>query len=438
MAAWREALDISRRLGASEVTVHLCAEMALNLFWSGRIPEAVEVAERGLSSLGDAVIPDRAVLVGMRGLALSYSGDFAAAEGLTTSAVSIAEGCGDARVLGYALDVRTIHHFIWQQCRECVALGMHAAETLRASGDVFLLANHLCIVEHALLWLGRTEEALVIGQEVGPLAQRIGHHGAIAVDGSVRLYGEIMAGHLDAVERSALRLLALSREHDLGFIADFHTLLGLAAFWRGDWERAVACCEEGVRTAIPGALAGAPWAFSFLIHAYIGDRQHVLTMFEGRPDLPTLGQPLNMGHLTMIRALVEGLVMIGRDEEASCLYPLLRARIDDGLVLNHWDMRLLNAVAGLAAAAGREWDTSEEHYQAALRQAEELPHRLDQPEVRRLYAMMLMERAATGDLDLARVLLTDAIARYRTIGMPRHVAAAKELLVRTGTARVHE
>jgi hypothetical protein len=293
---------------------------------------------------------------------------------------------------------------------------------------VFLLANHLCIVEHALLWAGRTEEARAIGQEVGPLAQRIGHHGAIAVDGSVQLYGEILAGHLDAVERRALQLLALSREHDLGFIADFHTLLGLAAFWRGDWERAVACCEDGVRTVIPGALAGAPWAFSFLIRAYIGDRRRVLTMFEDRPDLPDPGQPLNMGGLTIVRALVEGLVMIGRDEEASRLYPLLRARIDAGLVLNHWDMRLLHAVAGVAAAAGHQWETSEEHYRTALRQAEELPHRLDQPEVRRLYAMMLMERRAPGDADRAGLLLQEAIADYHAIGMPRHEAMARELL----------
>jgi hypothetical protein len=241
-----------------------------------------------------------------------------------------------------------------------------------------------------------------------------------------------MTGRLDTVERSALQLLELSRKHDLGFIADFHTLLGLAAFWRGDWERAAACCEEGIRTVIPGALAGAPWAFSFLIHAYIGDRQRVLRMFEERRDLPTLGKPLNIGALTIVRALVEGLVMIGCHEKASGLYPLLRARIDDGLVLNHWDMRLLHAVAGLAAAAGCQWETSEEHYRTALRQAEELPHRVDQPEVRRFYAMMLIERAGTGDLDLARALLTDAIARYRAVRMPRHVTMAQELLVRTG------
>jgi tetratricopeptide (TPR) repeat protein len=160
MAAWREALDISRRLGASEVTVHLCAEMALNLFWSGRIPEAVEVAERGLSSLGDAVSPDRAVLLGMRGLALSYAGDFTTGESLTTSAAAMAEGFDDARVLGHALNVRTIHHFIGQQCRQCVALGMHVAEMLRATGTCSSWRTISASSSmHCCGWIGQTRHA---------------------------------------------------------------------------------------------------------------------------------------------------------------------------------------------------------------------------------------------------------------------------------------
>ena len=434
MAAWEEALHLGETLRDDAVVAHLCAEMAMNYFWSGRMPEAVEIAGRGLKGVGDTLSADRAILLGTTGFAHSYAGDFPRADDLTASAVVMAEGFDDRRVLGYALNLRSIHHFMWQQCAECIAHGLRAAEVLRAAGDVFLLANDLCIVEHALLWLGRVQEARLIGEEVGPLAERIGHHGAIAVERSVRLYGEILGGRLDAVESSAAHLLAMSRQHGLGFIADYHTLLGLAAFWRGDWERGLTSCEEGRRATIPGVLAGAPWAFSFLIRAYTGDDRSALKMLDDAPVLSAPGEPLSISGLTAVRALVEGLVVLGRHQQASHLYPLVRARIEEGLVLSHWDMRLLHAIAGLAAAAGRRWEVAEEHYLAAQRQASELPHRLDEPEVGRFYAMMLIDRGGTGDAAVARGLLQEATAGYRAIGMPRHEAMAQELLARAEAA----
>jgi hypothetical protein len=69
-----------------------------------------------------------------------------------------------------------------------------------------------------------------------------------------------------------------------------------------------------------------------------------------------------------------------------------------------------------------------EHYQTPLRQAHELPHRMEQAEVRRWYARMLIDRNAPGDRDKARELVTEAIAMYRRIGMPKHVEMAEALL----------
>jgi len=87
-------------------------------------------------------------------------------------------------------------------------------------------------------------------------------------------------------------------------------------------------------------------------------------------------------------------------------------------------------VAGMAAAAGHDWTVSDEHFRAALHQAEELPHRLDAPEVRRFYAMMLSDRGGPGDTELAGRMLREAITGYRSIGMPRHETNARELLSR--------
>ena len=63
-----------------------------------------------------------------------------------------------------------------------------------------------------------------------------------------------------------------------------------------------------------------------------------------------------------------------------------------------------------------------------------------QPEARRWYARMLLDRAQTGarpgdapgDRETARRLLTEAIEMYRGIGMPKHVEMAEALLREAG------
>ncbi len=53
---------------------------------------------------------------------------------------------------------------------------------------------------------------------------------------------------------------------------------------------------------------------------------------------------------------------------------------------------------------------------------------IEQPEVRRWYAWMLLERNAPGDVEKVRGLLTEAVEMYRRIGMPKHVEMAEVLL----------
>ena len=72
-----------------------------------------------------------------------------------------------------------------------------------------------------------------------------------------------------------------------------------------------------------------------------------------------------------------------------------------------------------AAASGGQWEQAETHYQTALKQAHEIPFRSEQPEVRRWYAEMLLDRNAPGDRDKARTLLGEATGMYQTIGMPK-------------------
>ena len=96
-----------------------------------------------------------------------------------------------------------------------------------------------------------------------------------------------------------------------------------------------------------------------------------------------------------------------------------------------WDIsRFTQTIAGLAAAAAHHWEAAETHFQIALQQAESFPYCLEQAEIRRFHAMMLIDRAAPGDREKAQMLLREALERYQRIGMPRHVDLTQTLLAR--------
>ena len=130
----------------------------------------------------------------------------------------------------------------------------------------------------------------------------------------------------------------------------------------------------------------------------------------------------------MLFAAVEGLAVLGERTEAAKLYPLVLERMKTGNIFRPADSRLLDTLAGIAAAAGGRWTEAEEHFRTALRRAEEMPHIIEQPEARRFYARMLLDRNAPGDREHARQLLIEAIEMYRRIGMPKHVEMAERML----------
>ena len=92
--------------------------------------------------------------------------------------------------------------------------------------------------------------------------------------------------------------------------------------------------------------------------------------------------------------------------------------------------RFTQTIAGIAAAAARQWQAAEEHFQIALQQAESLPNVLEQAEIKRFHAMMLIDRAATGDREKAKTLLNQALESYERIGMPRHIEMTHAFLAR--------
>jgi hypothetical protein len=66
-----------------------------------------------------------------------------------------------------------------------------------------------------------------------------------------------------------------------------------------------------------------------------------------------------------------------------------------------------------------------------MQQAESFPNVLEQAEIPRFDAMMLIDRAAHGDRERAQTLLNDALQGYQRIGMPGHMQLTHALFDET-------
>jgi tetratricopeptide (TPR) repeat protein len=341
----------------------------------------------------------------------------------------MAEELGDRQLLGLALAVKTSLHMWYLQPGEVVDSGLRAVELLRSAGDLWGLANALWITQWVLLFLGRFDEAAEMVREGEPLALRLGHLVAVMSFRRGSSYGELMlTGDLDRWEQFWREDLEMCRSVNKAWISGSYSALGFAHFCRGRWREALKSAPEATRLEARGPFAGVDWAAIFLGKAYIGDRDAAMSMLEQkRSALPRPGRANTIGAWMALLLVIEGLAVLEERDEAAKLYPLALEATGTG-ALTVFPLGPPHEYAGIAAACGGQWEKAEQHYGEALRLAHELPVVIAQPEVRRWYARMLLDRNAAGDRDKAFRLLTEAIAMYREIGMPKHVEMAEALL----------
>jgi tetratricopeptide (TPR) repeat protein len=234
---------------------------------------------------------------------------------------------------------------------------------------------------------------------------------------------------LQRYEERCIATVEFSRAAGWPWITLDYAHLGFAQFWRGRWEEARETFRQGAESELKILILGHCIGPYFLFTAYEGNKGTAFDILRQNENLLPVSNQLNaLGAFAMLPAVIEGLVILGEWGEAAKLYPLTLEAIGTGNLICTGHFRIVQTVAGIAAMAGRQWDKAEEHYNIALRQAHEIPYKIEQPEVRRWYARMLIERNGPGDKDKARILLTEAMAMYREIGMPKHLEMAEELL----------
>jgi hypothetical protein len=348
--------------------------------------------------------------------------------------LNIASRLSDPKLEAELFGARSEINTAFSRLREAVEDGLLWEQLAGSDLSPWHRARRLFALELALLHLGRVEEAMKIADQLEPLARKMGQFIFVAFCAFARALIEFGKepdlGKLEAAFKIAL-------EDQMSSIAGadalFETRRSQIDFFRGDWASAMLHAQVAYRGEMGSGLAGYGVGMLFRLMSYAGDRKGALALLdETRALLPRSGRPNEMSSWMMLLLVIEGLVMLGEHSQAAPFYPLVQELIDLGVVELFRISHFSHTIAGLAAGAARQWEVAEDHFRIGMQQAESLPDSLEQAEIRRFHAMMLLVRDSSGDRTTAQELLAEALESYTRIGMRRHAELTRELLRRSG------
>ncbi|MGD0117901.1 MAG: AAA family ATPase [Candidatus Binatus sp.] len=427
---WERALEIFEALADQEGIARTCLQLAEGAAWSGKQRETFETAERLLAKLSESS-KDRALLLAILALGKLDEDEPDAAREVFTAALAVAEKLPDSGVKGAILAFRSKFNFVCLNMREALEDSLRSAELLSPAA-AWIRAERLLWYKATLVNLGRMKEADNVDQELEPLASRIGHLPALSSCRRTSAWTEFwrrpdlarledkVRGDLDAQTEPGMNPFFMSAAQ-----------LSTTQFLSGKWDQALRHAESAWSREAPGHVQAMNVAVRFRVMAYAGDREGALALINVNRDLIARAGKTNIyGSWMLLIAAIEGMYVLGERERAAMLYRDVDELINTGTIFVQMLSRFPRTVAGISAAAAREWNVAEEHFRIGLEQAESFPNQLEQAEIRRFHAMMLIDRAAPGDREKAQTLLSQALESYERIGMSRHVEMTQTLLAR--------
>ena len=426
-AALAEALEALYAAGDPSASA-VAIELGRLAVWCADNQRAHELCVDALARLLDGPTPERVRLLAIDAFAIGSLDDAAygaALRGLT-EARSMATALNDEAMVGISYFTEAA----MQSNFGCIALAIGTAdEALRRLTSATWVQSRVDAASSralALFQAGRFAEVDAVVGDILGVAEEVGNSGAIAQSRWARDVAYLhRSGDLIGSEARLLESVAATS----GAAPGNSLLLPWAAMVqaeRGDREGALATSTRA-RIAFPnttawsGMLAGCElWCMALM------DRPDwAARLRECEHFVPVAGRASFTGRRWFAIYLVLCYAVRGELAAAAALYPVLREVLDDGWRVG--PLQPVEALVGLAAAAGGNWDVAENHFRSALAFVDEVRDRLGKPSVQKWYAWMLLRRAAPGDRDQARVLLDDAIASFRAMGMQLSLGEAETM-----------
>lgn len=396
------------------------AEASLNLaslhLWNADGQRALTVLDHALEVVGTepSFVLHRVLM--LRATSLAVSGEIEAASAALVKAKEVELALPERPADGFAMIAEARLLYALARVEESDQCGREAIRRFKAAGDLWAQAE-VFEVPMAASYMGRIREAEVLLREAIPLAERVGHAGALWVYKFCSIRVQMALGNFDAGLRLAFEAEAFGKSSSGGWSFLDGLNVSLILLCRGDLDQAIqffrAAREKETPSFHEGILSGA----LFVALAMKGDPGVDAALAAARLDLPPgTSMPLSVGRCDCLACVLEGLAVLGRREDAAALETLAEYVVAEGPVCV-FSQNLLRTSAGIAAAAAAHWERAADHFRTAMHQADSAPYRTAQPVVRLRYADMLLSRGMTGDRERALELLNEALDMCRTLGM---------------------
>jgi tetratricopeptide (TPR) repeat protein len=427
MGDWSKALPMFEQQGARDVAARLCWELSLLHSWDNDMSAGEAIAERGLAMVGEAPSVARCQLLAARGMNAGERNNYEVWADCLEQAIAMAEELGEERLLG--ADILQGKLYLgehWLRGRLHAETADRAIEIVRRVGTPSELGAILGAAIIGYLGNNRFDDIEAIWNEALEITVKHGDFGnemhARVMHGLVLCYrGRLEEGRALLSERADW-----CRRTGFAWSGIIIEMLGMAEFWRGDWDSARRIAEEINEAPIIGTMEGIEPAFRMLLLAYTGDAEAQVLMERLRPRLAVVGRKNQIGAWLVSICMLEAAAVLGQREACAELYPLAVQLDEDGTHIA-WNKGLSERHAAVAAAAGGQWERAETHFAGAEAKAAAAGNRLEQAEILRWRAQMLLWRNAPNDIVQALEQLALAARAYCELGMQRHVGLAEQM-----------
>src|SRR5439155_2195352 len=377
--------------------------------------------EEALQLPGPAESALRAMVLARLGNALTFSEQGERKKQLLADALQLARRLDDPETLAYVLECG----IMWEDidAAQGISLAREQIEAVRRAGDKYgELRAHNNLAARILILGDRAGFDRAVDEEDRLLRElRI-------VDGWTSCHHALQArmdGRLEEAERLAGQVFAELQPYEPEIAAQTY---GIIVFELRRHQGRLLEMEPAIKANAERYPALPAWRAA-LAGIYSS---------EGRPDdaraaFDELAER-GFGHLPSdallpitLSLLADACWFLGDAARAPELYDML-SRHEGECVIIGWANTAAGAVSrslALLAETMRRWEDAERHFEDAIRTNAQLGDEPWLAHTRAQYARMLIDRNGPGDRDKAFRLLTEAIATYRQVGMPKHVEMAE-------------
>ena len=414
---YRKAIALFESAGAVAKAAGTSLTLARDQHWRIQFADAHRTVDRALERLGSADPQLRMSLLTMRALLMSISGDASAAAGILAE-VKAQRKAADARPLNAFDEISEMFCFLHSmQLEPILTMARRVVEAQHAAGDLWGAADAEWLIGFSELCCGRTAAVTARLPSAMLLEERVGHRGAVYTTKLLWATLSVARGDLITAELDAEEARKFGEVHQVAWRFLSSILLGTVAFLRGNFDQAERWYSDRMEGEEQTSASGWRDACLFALWAESNRARAWKCLADRRWKLPRIGRPNPMGAWCALERSVIGLAWLGRKEEAAALRPLAEELVLTG-VWATWDLSLLRTAAGIAAACAGDWSAAEQHHLTAIHQTDTALYRVSQATAREWYAMMLLDRNAPGDAAKTRVLLSESLAMYESMGMP--------------------